>query len=137
MANMSRRNILSLFAGTGAAAATGANPAKLVQELGVSGWLDADVPQTTGGVVSAGRSRQSIGRYLDRYHMADALFTKKRMLRETPNRVPEHIASKKSWSGAYKMHVAAREQYQMWDIEQKIRHDEDFALKVAKHLGIV
>lgn len=120
-----RRSILQLAIGCIATA----------QSKSVSGQSLLDMPQQA--YVGSGNVPVCDAEYPAwRQALDQAMWAKEATLNGAVS-IPLHIASKKSWSTAFKFHEAEREHRALRDLRDKINRDAEFAERVAKALGVL
>lgn len=129
MKRLTRRGILGLFGGGVASAASGISPAQAAEHLGVSlneptGLLDGEhAPVGVAPFSSDMRPFQLLHRARENRY-------------RPPGGLPDHIASKKSWSGAFKDHVDRQERAVLHMLEDCLDRDDQFRARFAELLGV-
>ena len=131
---LSRRNLLSLFGAAGASAASGVSAKDAVRALGGSGPLyPSNMPQPAPSGMSVAEPtphQRAFGGVINRaYQRREA-----QQFREF--HIPQRIMSKRSWSNAYKMHEAEKENREFRELLHRLEQDEGFATQVLKALGV-
>jgi hypothetical protein len=72
----------------------------------------------------------------DTYHIYEALFEGRSQAPYRASHLPEHIVSKKSWSPAFKLSCARKEEEERRRIREALQRDKSFRKKVGKMLGL-
>lgn len=130
---MDRRSILRLFSGSAAAAASGMSVKEAARALGDEGSMAMNVPAsaeigqmpvTAVGWGSPGKS------------LLSALCRERERLTYANPHMPPHIATKKSWSPAFKKAVFDRELAILEAMIDRLERDDDFRAHVAAALGL-
>lgn len=132
MTILNRRGILRLIGGGLATSAT-VDPKSLAKEIAASGG--------SGGAPSGNVESQCsiVSQIMDPAadNLLSALYHKADGDRLDMHHVPEHIASKKSWSQAFKLAETRRERAEIRELIRRLESDHDLAARLAKKLGFV
>lgn len=129
---MNRRSLLSLFGGGAAAAVSGVSVKDAAAQLGLESGLVAGGPLPPvesavgvgfSGVTPVHSAMRHLWQLRDRTHHSNP-------------HMPAHIATKKSWSPAFKESVHRREVEIMDAFIAKVEADEEFAAHISKALGL-
>jgi hypothetical protein len=131
---MNRRGLLSLFGGGAAAVVSGVSVKDAAAQLGLENGLVVGGPLPN--VVSEG-GEPSSNPYsgLPHSYMRHLWRMRDRIQHSNPH-MPAHIATKRSWSPAFKEGVNRREVEIMEAFINKVEADEAFAERVGKMLGL-
>jgi len=127
---LNRRGILRLLGGGLAASAT-VDPKAVAKEIAASGGGIA--APIGNGVSECGIACQTMDPGVDT--LLSALYQKADGDRLDMRHIPEHIASKKSWSQTFKMAEARRERAEIRELIRRLESDHDLAARLAKKLG--
>jgi hypothetical protein len=129
---MDRRTILSLFGGGAAAAVSGVSAKDAAAKLGLESGLVAGGPlPDVNGVAGV-----EVTSRLPHFVMARLWRERERAHHSNPH-MPAHIATKKSWSPAFKESIHRREVEIIDAFIEKIEADEEFAKRVGAALGLI
>lgn len=129
---MDRRAILSLFGGGAAAAVSGVSAKDAASQLGLEGGLVAGGPLPDVGSVVAGE----VGFNASHFVINHLWRARDRAHSSNPH-MPVHIATKKSWSPAFKESIHRREVEIIDAFIAKVDADEEFAKRVGAALGLI
>jgi hypothetical protein len=130
MTILNRRGILQMIGGGFAASAT-VDPKSLAKEIAASGGAGI-------APIGNGESQCCIEpRTMDpgASNLLSALYQKADGDRLDTRHIPEHIASKKSWSQAFKLAETRREHAEIQELIRRLESDHDLAARLARKLG--
>ena len=124
-----RRGILGLILGAGSTAIV--NPRVTVAEASTALGLPIGAPidEMVSGMASPGLAD-------DYWRFTELLQNELRRKREGLDGIPVHISTKRSWSPAFKVHVANQEARIIDAYMSKLNHDQKFRNKFLSSLGI-
>lgn len=131
MTILNRRGILRLIGGGLATTAT-VDPKAVAKEIANSR------ARGDGMAAPIGNGDEQCGiAAMDRgvSDLFNALYRKADGDRNDQRHIPEHIASKKSWSQAFKLAETRREYAEIQELIRRLERDQDLAERLAKKLG--
>ncbi|MDE4303606.1 hypothetical protein PXK30_09685 [Phaeobacter gallaeciensis] len=135
---LDRRGILRLLGGGLVTSAT-VDPKTIAKEIAASSGAGLTASGGGGiapignGLSECGIASQTMGRGVS--DLFNALYRKADGDRNDQRHIPEHIASKKSWSQAFKLAETRREHAEIQELIRRLESDHDLAARLAKKLG--
>lgn len=138
MTILNRRGILRLLGGGLAASAT-VDPKAVAKEIaasgrsGLTGSGGGGIAPIGNGLSECGIASQTMDRGVS--DLFNALYRKADGDRNDQRHIPEHIASKKSWSQAFKLAETRREYAEVQELIRRLERDQDLAQRLAEKLG--